>query len=139
MRNFFPFLPTIPFGNQKMKILETKNQKVDMDMHNSKLFNFVWKTILSNFCNYPFANSMSIFGFLKVFFLNNWPFDKLFSPNVKILPKNLKRSRLFVTQNRCYNFTRVKIVHFVFLDLKCLCAHCTASCLTLVDVFFEEV
>ena len=68
MRNFFPFLPTIPFGNQKMKILETKNQKVDMDMHNSKLFNFVWKTILSNFCNYPFANSMSIFGFLKVFF-----------------------------------------------------------------------
>ena len=31
MQNFFLFRPMIPFGNQKMKILETPSQKVNMD------------------------------------------------------------------------------------------------------------
>ena len=30
MRNFFPFLPMILFGNPKMKILETRSQKVKL-------------------------------------------------------------------------------------------------------------
>ena len=61
MRNFSPFLPTIPFGNQKMKIMETKSQEVDIDIHISKLFNFVWETIFSNFFNCFFVSCQCLF------------------------------------------------------------------------------
>ena len=61
MRNFSPFLPTIPFGNQKMKIMETKSQEVDMDIHISKLLKFVWETIFSNFCNCFFVSCQCLF------------------------------------------------------------------------------
>ena len=30
MQNFYPYLPMIPFGNQKMKKLEMTNPKVDI-------------------------------------------------------------------------------------------------------------
>ena len=83
----------------------------------------------------------SILGFGKVFFSNNWQFDKLYSLSVKILPNKLREFEAICYAKSFLQTLRVSRLFTLCRWVSNVCAHCntTALCLTLVDVFFEEV
>lgn len=103
MQNFFLFRPMIPFGNQKMKILETRSQKVNMDTYFHSCLTLYGKRFGVNFYNCFFVNCSGLFLVLgRSFFPTIGNLTNYTHSALRFYQTSSVSSRLFVTQNRSY-------------------------------------